>query len=111
MRCIVLLLAMLPAGVDAAPSRRTSASHVAAAANRCGLRGVTIRRDGPRRFLLEQLAGETTVTIEQEPLSPEREHQLQAQADAALRSWNCLLHWGRQRRLSIQWAPPEMIVY
>ena len=109
---MAILLAALPAAVEAAPSRRTSAGEVAAAANRCGLRGLAVHRGGPRRFLVEQVEGETTVTVEEgRLLAAERERQLRAEAEAATRPWHCLMRWGRQRRVSIEWAPPPIIVF
>ena len=98
----VIFLTALPAAVEAAPPQRTSAGEVAAAANRCGLRGLIVHRGGPRRFLVEQVMEETTVTVEEGPLSPERERQLQAEADAAMRPWHCLMRWtaaARQHRV------------
>src|ERR1700754_817435 len=97
-RSALIFLAALPAAAADAAQRRTTAAHVAAAADRCGLRGLAVHREGPRRFHLEPVAIETTITVEEGPISPERERQMQAEAEAAMRPWNCLMRWGRQRR-------------
>lgn len=65
-----------------------------------------VRRDGLRRFVVEQGTTETTVIVEQAPLPPERERALQAEAEAQTRSLNCLMRWARQRRVSIVWEVP-----
>jgi hypothetical protein len=89
------------AAAAAAPGPRD----VIAAARRCGLDGIRAHREGRRDFALEteEDATTTTVTVEEGPISPERERQIEAENERAGRPLRCLDRWARQHRLRLRW--------
>lgn len=106
----LLTLGAVAAAADAAPAR-VSLRQVFAAAHRCGISGTLFERTGRRAFTVPYREGTTTVTVEEGPISPERERQMEAEANAARRPWNCLQRWARQRRVTIGLEMPPVVIY
>lgn len=90
--------------------RRTT-DYVVAAARTCGMQGVTIRRSGRRRFSVGWTPGTITVTFHLAPLPAEIERELDGRVKENLRRRNCLVRWGKQRRIKIEWELPHDIIY
>lgn len=108
---ISLGLILTIAEAAAASEPRRTEDHVVGAARTCGMQGVTIRRSGPRKFSVGWTPGTTTVTFHQAPLPAELERELDGRVKENLRRWDCLVRWGEQRRIRIEWALPDPIIY
>lgn len=111
-RLLALLGALAMALPASAASRSVSTGEVVAAAKRCTLEGVTIRREGRRKFAVAHREPvTTTVTFVDGPVPAEVERAWQADDEARMRPWNCLVKWGEKRRILIHWPPPPLIIY
>jgi hypothetical protein len=96
------------AAADVAAAAPPGPRDVLAAARRCGLEGLRAHRDGRRGFALEteEDATTTTVTVEEGPISPERERRIEAENERAGRPLRCLDRWAHHRRLGLRWVIP-----
>jgi hypothetical protein len=102
------------AAADAAAAAAPGPRDVLAAARRCGLEGLRAHREGRRGIALEteEDATTTTVTVEQGPISPERERQIESENERAGRPIRCLDRWARQHRIRLRWMmPPVGTIY
>ncbi|MEA3039042.1 MAG: hypothetical protein QOE79_1555 [Sphingomonadales bacterium] len=98
------------AAADVAAAAAPGPRAVALAARHCGLQGIRAHREGRRGFALEteEDATTTTVTVEEGPISPERERRIEAESEKAGRPLRCLDRWGRQNRLRLRWMMPPL---